>query len=795
MNRDFNRARTLNNLIMYFGAIICIIFGNVNLIDYPKLRILCIGLAVGAVLISTIVGYSKRIPQSIKPYILIVGQYVLFASSYLGNRRIDLIFSVVTIFQIQTVYYFKKRVLLFQSVLTVIALALVKLFPCSLVYDGIDSSCYIFGVLYVVLQAIVLTNIISIRSESIENEKEWITSSNEIIKVIEKKCADAKVATRSKSSFLANMSHEIRTPINAVLGLNEMIINESEDEIITGYAKDARSAGNLLLNIVNNILDLSKIEAGKMELVNVKYELSATLNDLVTLVNMRAEAKGLSLILEVDETIPRLLYGDEIRIKQIITNLLTNAVKYTDKGTITFRVGYKKLEDFAIGLQISVEDTGIGLRPEDVEKLCKPFERFEQDRNRNVEGTGLGMAITQYFLNLMGSRLEVKSTYGKGSCFSFNIRQEVYNWECMGNWQEDFKQIKDRDSKNNVSFVAPEAHILVVDDVPINLIVFKGLIKETKIQIDTASSARDAISLCGKLKYDIIFMDHMMPDMDGVDALNEIKKDSTAINFDTPVVALTANAISGARDFYVEAGFEDYITKPIESTLLKSCIKRLLEEKIVKTDKLATEKANTVSADMRESIRQIPFIELDKAVEFSGDEEVYFVILEEFYATSDGRVASIEKYFNSGDIKNYTIEVHALKSSAKIIGDNELSEMARELEHAGNEKNIKLIEEKTNDLISRYKKLKQCLADIFENNGDENLPEIEADELSEAITYLEQAVRSYDADMASAVVKELGTYKLPESFVDTYRRIRALLAEVKFDEILGMISTADKEEK
>ena len=381
----------------------------------------------------------------------------------------------------------------------------------------------------------------------------------------------ATAASEAKSEFLSNMSHEIRTPINAILGMNEMVLRTSEDKEVLEYSDNIKSAGRTLLGIINDILDFSKIEAGKMEIIPAEYELASVLNDLVMMVDIRAKGKGLALKLDFDEDTPKSLYGDEIRIKQIITNILTNAVKYTEKGTVTFSVGFERIkeEEDSILLKVAVKDTGIGIKEEDIHRLFSKFERIEEDRNRNVEGTGLGMNITMNLLDMMGSKLEVDSVYGEGSCFGFGIKQRVISWDKLGDYEKTYRERMAKQRKYKEKFTAPEADVLVVDDTPMNLIVFKGLIKKTGVKVDTGESGDVCIEKSSKKKYDMIFLDHMMMGMDGIETLRRIHEDEKNPNLDTPFICLTANAISGAREKYLEAGFDDYLTKPIEPDRLE----------------------------------------------------------------------------------------------------------------------------------------------------------------------------------------------------------------------------------
>ncbi len=393
----------------------------------------------------------------------------------------------------------------------------------------------------------------------------------------------ANQANEAKSYFLSTMSHDIRTPMNAILGMNEMILRDSKDKKILTYSENIRVAGNTLLGIINDILDFSKIEAGKMEIINVEYNFASLLNDLVNMVQRKANEKGLSFKLDVDRNIPMLLQGDEIRIKQVITNILSNAVKYTKEGVVVFSISSSKYLDEPdfVNLHVSVKDTGIGIKQEDLDKLFGAFERIEEKKNRNIEGTGLGMAIAQSFLNMMGSKLLVESEYGVGSVFSFELKQKVVKWDPLGEFDTAIQRFLSEREIYHVKFVAPKARILVVDDNEINLKVFVSLLNETKMQIDTADSGEASIVLFKRNFYDVIFLDHMMPDKDGIETIKEMKECKDTPNQKTPVICLTANAISGMRETYINAGFDDYLTKPIDTNKLESMLLAYLPSDLV----------------------------------------------------------------------------------------------------------------------------------------------------------------------------------------------------------------------
>ena len=513
--------------------------------------------------------------------------------------------------------------------------------------------------------------------EDIDKEKK---ERDELLNLSER----AFAASEAKSSFLSNMSHEIRTPINAILGMNEIIIRECDDPSIISYAESIKTAGSTLLGLINDILDFSKIEAGKIEIIPADYDLSSLLNDLVNMIQIRIQNKGLTLSLEFDKKLPKMLYGDEVRIKQVITNILTNAVKYTEKGFVTFSMGFKNIdtEPDSIILLVSVKDTGIGIKPEDLKKLFAEFERIEEKRNRNIEGTGLGMAITKNLLYLMKSSLKVESIYGLGTKCSFELKQKVIKWEPLGDYETAYKKSLVGHSKYKEKFKAPTAKVLVVDDNQMNLMVFLNLLKQTQIKIDTATNGDDGLLLTQDNKYDIIFLDHMMPDKDGIETLQELKALTNNPNFKTPTVCLTANAISGARETYIAAGFDNYLTKPINPDKLeKMLLEYLPEEKIDINSKKSVE--TTIQGGQAQT--SYKYLNIATGLEYSnGEKDMFKSVLEMFCNIKDEKKRKIQKAFESGDWKNYTIFVHGLKSTALSIGGEQIGNLAKELETAGN---------------------------------------------------------------------------------------------------------------
>lgn len=395
----------------------------------------------------------------------------------------------------------------------------------------------------------------------------------------------AETVTKSKNNFFAGMSHEIRTPINAILGMNTMILREAENENIRGYAENVESSGKLLLTLVNDILDLSKIEAGKMKLVIGEVDVRSLIIDLYKMIEPRVNEKSLDFNLEVDPMLPSMISGDEIRIRQVILNMLTNAVKYTSEGSVTLSFKSENRHDNETDIIVSVADTGRGMKQEDIENLFSPYERIDEKVNRKIEGTGLGMSICKQLLELMGSSMEVSSEYGKGSVFFFKIRVPVVNIRPVNEVNITKVCIQDEPKKKiekyQSKFTAKDARILVIDDTIVNLKVFKALLKTTGMTIDTVTSGNDALRIVKKYEYDMIFVDIMMPEMDGVEAMQEMYNQDNLVKGNTPMIALTANALAGAKEEYLSFGFVDYLSKPIEVEKLENVIIKYLSPDLV----------------------------------------------------------------------------------------------------------------------------------------------------------------------------------------------------------------------
>lgn len=614
-----------------------------------------------------------------------------------------------------------------------------------------------------------------------------------------------KAANEAKSSFLSNMSHEIRTPINAILGMDEMILREADEPQLTEYALNIQTSGKTLLSLVNDILDFSKIEAGKMELVEAEYELSTLINDLVTMIGVKAEQKKLDFVVNIDETIPNKLFGDDVRIKQCALNILTNAFKYTEKGSVTLRVTSRAAEeDDHIFVGFCVKDTGIGIKEEDIQKLFSPFERIEESRNRTIEGTGLGMNIVKHLLSLMGTQLTVKSVYGEGSDFSFEVKQRIVEREPIGEFTAAYKNSVEKREKYKALFRAPNAKILVVDDTVMNLTVIKGLLKETKINVETAESGFEALDRINENSYDCVFLDHRMPEMDGIETLAEIRTRYGDDKRNCPFIALTANVLSGAREEYLSAGFDDYLPKPVDAgELEKLLLKYLPDEKVYKEGSkeykeigdlekgTRDEESDNAVSELMSALNAIEGIDPEAAFSNAGSTDLLIDLIHQFRGSIEEKADLIEKYYESSDWKNYTILVHALKSSSRLIGAVELSDLAREMEDAGNKEDEQKIRQYTGQLLDKYRGYLEKLDRFVKSDdkeSDAEKTEIPEDELKDILQALHEFITVFDYDSAEDALHELSQYKLPIEISEKLEKFKKALDKVDRGEMTEILS-------
>ncbi|PWJ64473.1 His Kinase A (phospho-acceptor) domain-containing protein [Fibrobacter sp. UWB15] len=523
---------------------------------------------------------------------------------------------------------------------------------------------------------------------------------------------NAESASKAKSIFLANMSHEIRTPINGILGMDSMLLKECKDETLRDYALNIQSAGQTLLSLINDILDISKIESGKMEILPVTYSVFTVLNDCYNMVAVRAKDKNLELVMDISPEIPTALFGDEVRIRQVVNNLLSNAVKYTNEGSVTLSVWAEKVDvdpmqgdnTSRVELFIQVKDTGIGIREKDREKLFADFVRLDEKRNRNIEGTGLGLNLTKQLLDMMGGTIEVESTYGVGSVFTVCLLQQVSDEKPLGDFEKLYRQHVNVVDAAQERFEAPEAKILVVDDVQMNLKVFVGLLKGSKIQIDTAMNGAEALEFIQNKRYDVIFLDHMMPVMDGVEAFRRMKKLEKNPNANTPVVMLTANAVAEARNGYMDEGFSDYMAKPIREEVLLATLKKFLSKELVKI--IGEEKLDEPLkvTEPKSQLALSDFLDTATGLAYCMNDKKFYKEMLDEYVKSE-KTAELKEYFENGNLEYYRITVHAVKSTSLTIGAIKVYEDAKALELACKENNLNFVKQNHEAFMEEYKSL------------------------------------------------------------------------------------------
>lgn len=519
---------------------------------------------------------------------------------------------------------------------------------------------------------------------------------------------EAQKASEAKGAFLARMSHEIRTPINGILGMDAMLLKLCKEEKQIEYAKNIQSAGKTLLSIVNDILDISKIESGKMRIFNEEYHIFDVLNDCYNMNISRVQQKGLKFIMDIDPSIPSVMSGDAVRIRQIINNLLSNAAKYTHEGQVIMSVSTLHEGDNSVKLKLVVKDTGVGIKPEDLDKLFESFTRIEEEKNRNIEGTGLGLNLCHQLTYLMNGTIDAKSTYGEGTTFTVVIPQTIIDATPMGDFVTKYHESILKSENEECAIYAPEAKILVVDDVNMNLAVVAGFLENTGIQIDTASNGRDCLTKLNECEYDVVFLDHMMPGMDGIQTINNWMLQDKKYNSNTPIIMLTANALTGAREEYMGAGFTDYLSKPVSENDLKSMLlKYIRKEKQVDQDKNKKEDGYcnkdisdaVENADVFELLANISGLDIEAGLRnVNQDKDFYLRVLREFISTN--KTKEIKTQIGEKNYDSYVILIRGLKNLATTIGLKDFVDVLTKQEEAARMYMVDEIE-KNHEILSR----------------------------------------------------------------------------------------------
>lgn len=581
--------------------------------------------------------------------------------------------------------------------------------------DGTDTDRY-----YVVQEVVISLVIIFMSLIVAEIVNSLITEQNhrllDALRKEKRSQQEAEAANMAKSSFLANMSHEIRTPINAILGMNEMILREEKDPAIRGYAGNIQASGNSLLSIVSDVLDISKIESGKLEIIPVDYEVNSLISDCCNMAAGRAKAKELELLVECADNVPMKLCGDETHIRQIIMNLLTNAVKYTEKGTVKLIVS-GRFTDGGFVLKVDVSDTGIGIAEENLPQLFTQFQRFDLQRNRNIEGTGLGLSIVKRLCDLMSGTITARSVMGSGSTFTVELPQKVVDSTPCGGVNLNYSAGAEHEYHH--SFEAPEAKILAVDDLPVNLLVIANLLKETRIKIDTAGSGRECMDKCSQQKYDLILMDHMMPEMDGVQTFEKLHGDKSSPNFETPVIMLTANALAGMREQYMDVGFADYVSKPVRGAKLEEAIRRNLPESLIKpaSPEIPAEAVSTEPSGFADICGAVPELNVNAALQYCcGSAELLNDLLHDF--TENDHFSDLKAAFEEKRWEDYRRHAHSLKSTSLMIGLTGLSERTRASELALKGGCTEFAELNHDSLIEEYSALLGKIKDYLKDKSE-----------------------------------------------------------------------------
>lgn len=781
-------------LVFYFLACAVAVFsGGIN----PDIPLLA-DLVIAVFLVFTVAGLltaKPRAGQTMRRYEILLSTCFALASlmlCYVYNSMSVLLF-VFCVQSFLMMVFLDKQIYYFQGMVMTILFAGVCVFHY---YTGIPEvhTEHYFGAICVLAAQWVCIQMVGLFNSQTRHMLEQEQSLDDMLRILEVKCLEARQAVQSKSDFLSNMSHEIRTPINSVLGMNEMILRESSNKDILEYASNIDSSGRMLLSLVNDVLDFSKIDSGNMEITPVAYRTAEFVSQLLRMIWVPANERGIGLVLEIDNNLPSELYGDDVRFRQVLTNLLTNAVKYTEEGTVTLKIEAEYVSDFHVNLHCEVRDTGIGIKEEQMPELFTAFKRLDGKKNRGIIGTGLGLPITCHILESMGSRLNVESIYGAGSIFSFCLPQEVVDETPVGDFKKVLKSQEVVQGYHGKLY-APDAKILVVDDNEMNRRVFINLLKESKIQIDQAESGKKCLELTEKKTYDMIFLDHMMPQMDGIETLERMRQADPDGVKKIPVIALTANAVSGARELYLDAGFTEFLSKPVMPDRLERVLADYLPQDKVRIqtfDESRKAAENTADAEKieEEELPVVDGIDWNFAGIHFPDQKMLLHTLKDFYKMIMYEAEKLENFYEhiteDGQLEEFQIQVHGMKSAAALVGIIPLAGCAKMLEDAARNKDLERICQMTPPFLEEWRDFRQRLSLFAGEEEEEEYKKEDDSELLALMGMLHGAADSMDLDTMDEIILKLPEYKMPDDCGKVREQLEIAVMDLDTDAILAL---------